>query len=873
MGGWPARVGVGFRASIAVAAASLLSAGGAGAALRDNGDGSLADVDRGLAWTADPGHVVTAGLAPEVVLPRARALQVLATLNAGHPAGLGHRDWRLPTPDELRHAFAAEGVAATHPRLFASWRALQRRTGAGRPGTAGGDPVLLWPVRGYAVAAGFERVVLFATNSIRIKNGAAVTSGDVVVNAASPGPTLAGGHELVVEPQATAAAGTRLAADSVWLKTKSVVGGDVAYNQLVAQGTVLGSLATPLALPVFPLLPAFVVAPPDPGSPPVTVAAGSSQVLAAGDYDAVTVGDGGTLRFAGGSYAVASIDAGKGARLLFDASSQVRVAGRLAAGKGTVIGPEPAAAIGPSDVVFFVAGLDGESGVLLSPPLAAAVGPDCLVAANFYVANGTLRLGQGTDATGAFLARDVLVENRARLTLDSHFFNRSPVAGDDAITVDEGGTATVLDSGAASVLANDSDPDGDPLTAAVLSGPAHGTLALAADGTFSYAHDGSETTADGFTYAACDDGTPALCDTATVSVVVTPVNDPPVALPDAATVGQGGSVSLLDSGAASVLANDSDPEGGSLSVDPTPVTPPAHGTLTLAADGTFTYVHSGSETTSDAFAYAVCDDGTPVACATATVSITVGLSGTPVSVLLAGAGSGVVTSTPAGIDCGSDCTSTFASGPVALAAVAAPGSAFAGFSGDADCSDGVLTLAAATTCVATFDLAAGSATLTVAVAGSGSGTVVGTPPGISCPGACAASYPVPSRVELTAIAAPGSDFVGWSGHPDCADGMVDLFGDTHCTATFDPEPPPAPAYTLTLDFQGGGLATVTSNPAGALCEEDCTVSFPQGTTVDLFVRPLEGTFTGWGGDCGAGTAISATVTLDSDKTCTVTIVP
>ncbi len=97
-----------------------------------------------------------------------------------------------------------------------------------------------------------------------------------------------------------------------------------------------------------------------------------------------------------------------------------------------------------------------------------------------------------------------------------------PQPENDAYEVDEGESLTVgVESG---VLANDVDPDGDDMTAAVLSGPARGSLSLDPDGSFVYTHDGSETTSDTFTYEASD-GSAAT--QATVNITIRPVNDPP----------------------------------------------------------------------------------------------------------------------------------------------------------------------------------------------------------------------------------------------------------------------------------------------------------------------------------------------------------
>jgi hypothetical protein len=152
------------------------------------------------------------------------------------------------------------------------------------------------------------------------------------------------------------------------------------------------------------------------------------------------------------------------------------------------------------------------------------------------------------------------------------------------------------------------------------------------------------------------------------------------------------------------------------------------------------------------------------------------------TVTKSGGGSGGVTSTPVGIDCGGDCSQSFDKDtPVTLTATPDGGSFFAGWSGDADCADGQVTLNADLTCVATFIV---PVTLTVTKAGDGSGTVTSAPLGIDCGADCTEVFDYGTAVTLSAVASAGSAFTGWSGDADCADGSLSMLVDTACTATF-----------------------------------------------------------------------------------------
>jgi len=80
----------------------------------------------------------------------------------------------------------------------------------------------------------------------------------------------------------------------------------------------------------------------------------------------------------------------------------------------------------------------------------------------------------------------------------------APFVRDDKIVVAQGGTASVLSSGSASVLGNDFDIENDPLTAELVGDVKHGTLTLNADGTFVYQHNGKSKKEDEFSYRAFD---------------------------------------------------------------------------------------------------------------------------------------------------------------------------------------------------------------------------------------------------------------------------------------------------------------------------------------------------------------------------------
>ncbi|MGN6187125.1 MAG: tandem-95 repeat protein, partial [Thermoanaerobaculia bacterium] len=172
-----------------------------------------------------------------------------------------------------------------------------------------------------------------------------------------------------------------------------------------------------------------------------------------------------------------------------------------------------------------------------------------------------------------------------------------PQATDDDYVVPVAGT---LNIGAPGVLANDSDPDGDPLTAQLVTPASHGIVSLETDGSFVYQHDGTSAPFDSFTYRASDGLTTS--DAATVSITPVVVNERPVGSDDHYSTTED---QVLNVAAPGVLANDSDPDGDPLTA--TLLSGPASGTLNLQSDGSFTYTPAANFNGSVTFLYTVSD--------------------------------------------------------------------------------------------------------------------------------------------------------------------------------------------------------------------------------------------------------------------------
>jgi hypothetical protein len=200
------------------------------------------------------------------------------------------------------------------------------------------------------------------------------------------------------------------------------------------------------------------------------------------------------------------------------------------------------------------------------------------------------------------------------LTITINAVDDAPVSVNDAATVVEDAAATAVD-----VLANDTDIDGGPISITSVTQPLNGTVVITGGGTGltyqpnpNYCNAPPGTTPDTFTYTLAPGAS-----IGTVSATVTCVDDNPVAVDDAATITEDDPATAIP-----VLANDTDPDGGPMSI--TSVTQPANGVVVITGGGSgLTYLPNPNYCNSasgppDTFTYTLTPGGS-----TATVSVTV----------------------------------------------------------------------------------------------------------------------------------------------------------------------------------------------------------------------------------------------------------
>jgi VCBS repeat-containing protein len=190
--------------------------------------------------------------------------------------------------------------------------------------------------------------------------------------------------------------------------------------------------------------------------------------------------------------------------------------------------------------------------------------------------------------------------------------NVPPVAHDDAYAADQG---TPLNVAAPGVLGNDTDANGNPLTASIVANATNGNVTLNSDGSFTYTPNTGFHGTDTFTYKASD-GTQDS-NLATATIAVGQVNQPPSAVNDAYSTRKNRTLIV---GRPGVLANDSDPEGAALTA--VLVRRPTRGILLLSPHGSFVYLPRPGFVGRDTFTYKASDGARSSGVTTVTIDVT-----------------------------------------------------------------------------------------------------------------------------------------------------------------------------------------------------------------------------------------------------------
>lgn len=224
------------------------------------------------------------------------------------------------------------------------------------------------------------------------------------------------------------------------------------------------------------------------------------------------------------------------------------------------------------------------------------------------------------------------------------------------------------------------------------------------------------------------------------------------------------------------------------------------------------------------------------------------------------AGSGTVTSAPAGISCNPTCSAVYEiNTPVTLTPAPAPDFVFTGWSGA--CSG-------TGNCTVTMsqDRSVGAAFTPLrrlTVIRQGGGYVSSPQGGIDCGATCTAQYVNGTNVTLTPANTPGVFFNHWSGACN---------GSAGCAVAMNTDATVYAVYDTTLSVTATAGGTLSSAPVGIDCGSTCSAVYNYGTSVTITPVPQSGyAFSGWSGDC-SGTG-GCTVTMGAPKTVAASFTP
>ncbi|MCJ8328470.1 MAG: VCBS domain-containing protein, partial [Lentisphaeria bacterium] len=256
-----------------------------------------------------------------------------------------------------------------------------------------------------------------------------------------------------------------------------------------------------------------------------------------------------------------------------------------------------------------------------------------------------LNTGETLTDAFAYTITDGATTDVANVTIIINGVNDSPTAVDDTATVtelvDSIASNSISMTTATGLLANDIDPEDNlSVTSTGTFTGDYGTLSVNSDGSYSYsldntntlvnALDAGENLSDTFTYTITDG---AISDTAQVKIIINGVNDSPVAVGDSSSVTElkDTTTGNTATGTATLIANDSDPEGDAMTVTTTGTMTGTYGDLSIDGAGNYSYSLDNSNSTVNAldtgdavtetFTYVLSDGNGNTDSATITITI------------------------------------------------------------------------------------------------------------------------------------------------------------------------------------------------------------------------------------------------------------
>jgi hypothetical protein len=320
----------------------------------------------------------------------------------------GHGHWRSASAAPLDR-----NAAAPHTSLQSNLRFAQATPNIDQPPVGGGNDQGPAPKLGEFVLYAQRTIVLIADEKV---------DGNIGVHAAALGVT---GSQLRVGSSSTIS--KLLIAPSVDV-AKGVTFAGALTNQLMQAGSPAAAQPFPaIAMPALP----YLQVPEKAGTNAVNVPAGSAVTLGPGSYGALTVAQSGALRLLPGGYVFSQVTLGASTRLLAEidtapgkTSVTIRVLGKFTAASGVLIEPtntqnKPVSA---GHLTIFVYGSDARTDISVGANEAgASIGSHSKITALLAAPHGTLFVDTGVNATGAFAAYDITVQENTTIAFQDGF--------------------------------------------------------------------------------------------------------------------------------------------------------------------------------------------------------------------------------------------------------------------------------------------------------------------------------------------------------------------------------------------------------------------------------------------------------------------